>query len=230
MTESNSKIYQLIIDDIQNSIINGELKNGDKLPTERTLVQKYNVSRSSIREALRILDVIGIIECRQGSGNYISNNFSEFCFEPISLSFKLQNGTLDDIFQLRNMFEIRSSILAATHIDSLDSKKLIQLSQQLRATKNINEFNKIDKQIHISIAGYSKNTLLITLYNAISRLVEYSIKTNSEKATLNLNKKLIETHINLCESIAAHDLLNTQKYAEEHATIITDKEFCNRDL
>jgi GntR family transcriptional regulator, transcriptional repressor for pyruvate dehydrogenase complex len=220
MSENSPKIYQLIIDDIQNLIINGKLKFGDKLPTERALVQKYNVSRSSVREALRILDVIGIIECVQGSGNFITNNFNDFCFEPISLSFKLQNGSIDDILQLRNMFEIRSSILTATHIEPLEAEKLIGLSEKFKIAKTLSEFNEIDKAIHIAIAGYSRNKLLITLYNAISKLVEYSIKTKSSKTSLNLTANLAEMHIKLCEAIAAKDLVKTQQYAELHAKTI----------
>jgi GntR family transcriptional regulator, transcriptional repressor for pyruvate dehydrogenase complex len=220
MSDSSHKVYQLIIDDIQNSIINGDLKFGDKLPTERSLVQKYNVSRSSVREALRILDVIGIIECVQGSGNFITNNFSDFCFEPISLSFKLQNGNLDDIMQLRNMFEIRSSILAATHIEPFEAEKLIKLSEKLKNADSLDEFNEIDKLIHISVVGFSRNKLLITLYNAISKLVEYSIKTKSSNAPFGLNDNLTEIHIKLCKAIASKNVKKTQQYAEEHANRI----------
>jgi GntR family transcriptional regulator, transcriptional repressor for pyruvate dehydrogenase complex len=220
---NTSKVYQLIIEDIQNSIVIGELKYGDKLLTERGLAQKYQVSRASIREALRILDVIGIIECRQGSGNYISNNFSDFCFEPISLSFKLQNGSFNDILELRNMFEIRSAILAAANVSSLNAEALIKLSQKLRNIGSVEEFYEVDKAIHFSIAEYSKNKLLITLYRTISKLVQFSINTKSALANGVVDNKLRDLHINLCEAIAAKDLVKTQQYAEKHAALIIDK-------
>ena len=64
----STKVYQQVIIQIKDMIDKGTLKKGDKLPSERTLVEQLQVSRASIREALRALEVIGLIECRQGEG------------------------------------------------------------------------------------------------------------------------------------------------------------------
>ncbi|MCP4179870.1 MAG: FadR family transcriptional regulator [bacterium] len=213
----NNKVYKKIITDIQNQIISGQLLLGDKLPTERTLVSTYNVSRSSIREALRTLEIIGLIECRHGDGNYITNNISDFCFEPISLSFQLQNGKIEDIYELRNMFEIRSSILAAKNISSEEQEELKKLLLNLDNVSSSKELAELDKKIHKSIAKYSKNILVITLYNAVEKLVEFTIDYKS--STVSIDKSLIEIHKNLCKAIISRDSHSAQKYAEEHTTI-----------
>ena len=76
----------------------GFTKKGDKLPTERELVEKFNVSRSSIREALSSLENIGIVESKQGEGNFIGRNIENILYEPLSIIFLLQDNTSQEIF------------------------------------------------------------------------------------------------------------------------------------
>ena len=71
----NTKVYEQVIDQIKEMINEGTLKKGDKLPSERDLAQQLNVGRTSIREAIRALEVIGLIDCKQGEGNYIKSNY-----------------------------------------------------------------------------------------------------------------------------------------------------------
>ena len=75
------KVYDQFIEEIKNKIKCGEIKKGDKLPSEREMAESLRVSRASIREALRALEVIGLIESRQGAGNYIKTNFDNSLFE-----------------------------------------------------------------------------------------------------------------------------------------------------
>ena len=63
---SSKKVYEQVIEQIQESIFNGELKKGDKLPSERELSEQMRVSRTSIREALRVLETLGVVESKQG--------------------------------------------------------------------------------------------------------------------------------------------------------------------
>jgi GntR family transcriptional repressor for pyruvate dehydrogenase complex len=67
----NTKIYEQVIDRIKGMIADGTLDIGDQLPTERFLAEQLHVSRTSIREALRAMEIIGLIECRQGEGNFV---------------------------------------------------------------------------------------------------------------------------------------------------------------
>ena len=70
--ENGSRYYEIIIDDIKSMILRGELKQGDRVPSERELAEKFNVSRVPIREALKILEYMGIIDSTQGDGTYVA--------------------------------------------------------------------------------------------------------------------------------------------------------------
>ncbi|MDU5262981.1 MAG: GntR family transcriptional regulator, partial [Clostridium celatum] len=68
----DTKVYTKVIKDIKEKILSGQLKNGDRLPSEREMAEKLEVSRTSIREAIRVLEIMGLIESKRGSGNYIA--------------------------------------------------------------------------------------------------------------------------------------------------------------
>ena len=70
----NIKVYEQVIEQIKEMIYQGELKRGDKLPSERELRAQFNVSRASIREAFRVLEMIGLIESRPGEGTFIRSD------------------------------------------------------------------------------------------------------------------------------------------------------------
>ena len=81
----NKKVYEEVIEQIKDMIYNGILKKGDKLPSERDMVEELQVSRTSVREALRSLEVIGLIESRQGEGNFVKDSLEKGHIEPPSV-------------------------------------------------------------------------------------------------------------------------------------------------
>ena len=74
----NMKVYEQVVDQIKEMVRVGKIKKGDKLPTERVMAEELQVSRTSIREAMRALEVVGLIESRQGAGNYIREAYLLF--------------------------------------------------------------------------------------------------------------------------------------------------------
>ena len=81
----NKNNYQYIVDQIKQLILDGELIVGDRLPSERDLSEMYQVSRASVREALKALETIGLLESRHGGGNYIVNHLKEQLTDNLSL-------------------------------------------------------------------------------------------------------------------------------------------------
>ena len=92
-----NKEYQKVIDYICQEITDGRIRIGDRLPTERLLSEQMGVSRNCVREALRSMETFGLIECRQGSGNYLSCRMSEPISEIFSMMLMLGTTNMEDV-------------------------------------------------------------------------------------------------------------------------------------
>lgn len=180
----NTKVYEQVIEQIKGMIVDGTLKKGDKLPSERDLVEQLQVSRTSIREALRAMEIIGLIDCKQGGGNFVREDFKNNLFEPLSIMFMLEKGNPIEIIEVRKIIEVETAVLAAERItqEELDSLRLIV--EGLKQSTNEEEAVKIDKRFHYEIARASKNKLIITILNAISSLIDAYIKDARMKILL----------------------------------------------
>ena len=104
----SKKSYQYIVEQVEQRILSGELKFGDKLPPEREMGEIYNISRNSVREALRVLEVIGLVESRHGEGNFITNKIDACVINALSAMFVLNKGKITELLQMRRAVELGS--------------------------------------------------------------------------------------------------------------------------
>lgn len=202
------KVYEHVIEQIKNMIMTGELKRGDKLPSERDLVEQLQVSRASIREALSALQIIGLIESRHGEGNFIKEKLDQNFLEPLSILFFLEKTSPTEILDFRLILEVNSAALAsknATPEQILELQGVVQDLEKYRMDENLNI--KLDKKFHYTIAKISGNRLLFNILNTISDLIDTSItytRSNILMDPKNL-EILIEQHKGLFSAIAKGD-------------------------
>ncbi|MCT8977666.1 FadR family transcriptional regulator [Clostridium sp. CX1] len=177
----NTKLYEQVIEQIKDMIAKGILKKGDKLPSERELVDHLQVSRTSIREALRALQIMGLIECRQGEGNFISQSFEHSFFEPLSIMFMLQETNPEEIIEVRKVIEVETAAIAAKKITEEELESLEILIKAFKNSTDENDNVKIDKKFHYEIAQASRNFIILNILNAISSLIDSFIKDARKK-------------------------------------------------
>jgi len=148
MAIENKKISQIVIEQIQEMIMKGELKKGDQLPPERVMTEQFQIGRPALREALKALEVLGLVERRHGLGNYIVNNVESNFFKPLSLSFKLNNGDVQEVLQLRYLIEtftVREAAKSAT------SNDIASLKHQLK-NQNVTEISTMKLPVFATTA------------------------------------------------------------------------------
>lgn len=220
----NTRIYEQIIEQIQNMIIDGRLKQGDKLPSERDLAESLQVSRPSVREALRALEIIGITEVRQGEGSFVKVNFDKSLFEPLSVVFMLSRGKSKDVLELRSILEIETVALAAKRITKEELKELEEVIIQMRTTEEETTNVAVDKFFHYRIAQASGNVLIVTILNAISSLIDTFIKEARGKMVNNKNykKTLLEQHENIYLAIKDRDSQRASLEMKKHLQFVND--------
>lgn len=222
----NTKVYEQVIDQIKNMIVDGTLKKGDKLPSERELVQELQVSRTSIREALRALEIIGLVECRQGEGNFIKQSFESSLFEPLSIMFMLQESSMEEVLDLRRIIEVETAALAARQISDEEIQNLSQLISKLKDTYDEEMGVQIDKEFHYEIAKASKNYLILNILITVSSLIDNFIKDARSKILEEEKNKsaLIAQHENIFLGLLHHDPKEAADAMRQHL------EFTNKYL
>jgi len=220
----SKRLHQQVFEQIQEMLLSGHLKLGDKLPAERELVELLKVSRNSIREALRSLEVLGIIECRHGGGNYIKLEIGSGLFEPMSIMFHLRGGKFCDVLEVRRSLEASAVSLASERITPEQGKELMRILERLKSEKSEAGNVRLDKELHYKIAEISGNALLMSFLAAISSLLESAIKRGrlGIMSSIENKAKLLAVHAHICEAIVAHDSDGAIAASNTHFKMILD--------
>lgn len=216
------KVYDQIIEQIKNKIKNGEIKKGDRLPSEREMAESLNVSRTSVREAMRALEVIGLVESRQGAGNYIRTNFNDSLFEPLSIMFMLQECSIKEIYDLRETLELQCAKLSSKNIDDNELSLLEAILDRMYLANNEQESRDLDIKLHYLIAKSSRNVLLINILDVISQLMDEFIGKFRMQILHNGNTRenLLEIHENLVRALKQRNELEVYNAMKQHFDLI----------
>lgn len=203
-----------IVKDILQMIQRGELKSGDQLPTERELMEKLGVSRSSVREALRALSVMNVINIRQGHGTYITSLDPELLVEHLEFVVSLEDTTILHLFEVRKMIEVYCAELAARRIKPDEVA-------ELQAILDLRTIHDIDTELHREIAVLSKNPILIRIYSSIERLSHIS---RSRTGSLpGVREQASIDHSRIVKAIIARDPEEAKKSMLAHLMFVEGK-------
>lgn len=216
------RVYDQVIEQIKSKIKSGEIKKGDKLPSEREMAELLSVSRTSVREAIKALEVIGLIESRQGAGNYIRTNFDNSLFEPLSVMFMLQESSLEEMYDLRKTLELECARLAAENIKDTEMEHLSAILDRMYESATEEESLELDIKFHYVIAKASRNVLLINILEVISQLMDEFIKTSRMQILHegNNREELLSTHENIVKSLKLKDKEKVSEAMHEHFDLI----------
>lgn len=172
---SKETLSSKIKSQIEGSILEKKFLPGDKLPTEMELCTMFGVSRTVVREALRMLTSQGLIAIRKGSGIFVSESNSDQITRPLSqyLQMNLDNNLILKVVEVRKVFEPQIASMAAQNRDDQD---LIYLQKYIHDQKNatnlsLEEQGVIDQQFHRRICESAKNPIISLQMDPIFRLM-----------------------------------------------------------
>jgi DNA-binding FadR family transcriptional regulator len=217
------RTHEQVVAQIQEKILDGELRIGAKLPSERDLVEALGVSRSSVREALRSLEAMGIIESQGGSGresgSTVSGRSTEALGTLLRLHVALAEIGLDDLVDVRVQLERQSAVGAANRRAASDIARLRELIELQRASRESSiEFNELDTEFHVTIARASGNRLSVTLMQALRE----AVKAEMVRAFAAMDDwrtvadQLIGEHASIVDAIAAGRAARAANLVEVH--------------
>lgn len=184
------KLYQIVVDYIKEEIKQDRLRIGNKLPTERELSAKLNLGRNSIREALRTLSSLGVIDSRQGSGNYLTGDISKFFTDSFDILTLINKTNPTEINQMRRALEVE----ALRQLIQLVTEEQVQLLQEIADridTMEQVERSEEDLHFHQKIVEFCGNTLMLMTSTALSAVFLSNVDRNLRSLD---EEGLLETH------------------------------------
>ncbi|MEH7117046.1 FadR/GntR family transcriptional regulator [Neobacillus vireti] len=194
-------------------IFSGSIQPGEKLPTERQLQDALNVGRSSIREAIKVLNVLGIIEVRQGDGTYLKKLDSGFLLESIEWGLLLGERNLIDIIEARKVIEVSIVKLAAERGTEEEIKELWTILESLKESST-EEFVEIDVAFHLKLAEMARNTVFRSIFLSIQSLLRTWIKLVMKDVT-DTNFSYTD-HLNIYLAVSKKDPEGAMAAMEAH--------------
>ena len=214
--ERQQKAYKGVIDYFKKKIMDGELRPGEKLPPERDIAERLNVSRNSVREAIRIMDMTGVISSQQGSGNYITCEFQKSLAETMTMMFAMD--------QIRQALECLAFSLAIEHASDEQIKEMESLVKELDKSTDDVKNAALDKKLHFMLAQSSGNILVLDFLEACSGVIDSFIH-DMRAAILHTEerKKLLnECHKKLIEALKEKDETKGQEALKRHFMLINE--------
>lgn len=226
--QEKKKTYQVIVDKITEFFFAGNLKPGEKLPSERELASKFKVSRTSIREALRTMEQNGLIEIRQGGGSYIkaSENFQSQKEEITAAIIKAENHLVYEMLELRRALEVESAFLAAKRATSQDLEKLrTALEKMALSSENIEIGLKADVDFHIAIVQATHNSIFIGLIQTLSEHMKDTIRATRRHRFTDpeRHEDTMDEHKDIYLAIASGNADRAKELMEEHIARIREE-------
>ncbi|MEG0963524.1 MAG: FadR/GntR family transcriptional regulator [Lachnospiraceae bacterium] len=170
------KAYSQVIEYLKKGIINKTYGLGEKLPSERELAEQLKVSRNSVREALRVLEIIGVVRTQQGAGNYVSDDFENSIVEMMSMMYALNRIDNEQISEYRHALELRAYLLAMKKITPEEIEKLKYYIKRIDASNSDEEKAQCDKNIHFTIVKASGNWMLVKNIEALNQVIDIFIR------------------------------------------------------
>jgi GntR family transcriptional regulator, transcriptional repressor for pyruvate dehydrogenase complex len=170
-----SRLYEQIVEQVEESILKGQLKPGDQLPPERDLAQRFGVSRTAVREAVKALREKGLVEAYTGRGTFVTNGTSQAMRQSLDLIIKIsqQEGTLH-LAELRRILEPEIAALAVPRIEEQLLATMRESVESMDRSIRANDpegYIEADLDFHLALAEAAGNPLILALIDSIVGLL-----------------------------------------------------------
>jgi GntR family transcriptional regulator, transcriptional repressor for pyruvate dehydrogenase complex len=168
-----SRLYEQIVEQIEGSIVKGDLKAGDQLPAERDLAQRFGVSRTAVREAVKALREKGLVEAYSGRGTFITDGTTQAVRQSLDLMVKIgQPEGSTHLAEVRAILEPEIAALAAVRIQEPELTTMRDAVAAMdRAGQDPETYIEADLDFHLALAEGAANPLILSLLDSIVALL-----------------------------------------------------------
>ena len=220
---STETIPEKISSQILKLITSGEIKTGESLPSERKLSEMFKVSRASIREALKYLEIAGFIQTSQGKRTVIKNSTEEILKKPLEALLIKDEKKIIDLTKVRVFLESYGARDAAINRNNHDLQRLETIIFEMESDLQENILNfKTDFNFHMAIATATKNIIYIHIIETVHNLISSSLKFYREILFTSFDTQLIllEQHKTIFDNILKKEPEKAEKSMRKHLEFV----------
>lgn len=199
-----SNLSDDITDRLITSVLNGAFKFGEKLPPERDLARQLEVGRPTVREAIRALSVIGLVDVRPGEGTFIANRHSDFVAKAFSWAMLMDVTTAREVIEARTAIEVELALLAATRAQPEHIAELKRLVSLMAKATDAATTIEADFQFHLELAGSAESPALYRLLEALHTVIKQWIDV-AERSSVSTHADAVRQHRKIIHAIERHD-------------------------
>lgn len=189
---------------IKSLILAGDLRPGDALPSERDLAAMLGISRPSLREGIRVLSAMNVVEPRHGGGTYVTSLDPRLLAQPVSFLLQVDPTAFRHLHEVRRILEVGAARLAAPRIgpDTLAALQALADTAE-RALADPERYLELDYEIHTTIIEGTGNPIFISLYESIAELSLQSRKRTARAEAV--RRRAHEDHVAIIAALRDHD-------------------------
>lgn len=222
---NGKKTYEYVFNYFSEQILSGELKLNDKIPTEREIAEKLGVSRNSIREVMHMLEITGLIECMQGSGNYVRCDPMEYMLKSVNMVMALMQIDYAEIFHIRIGYEYAAIRLAIENAKPEELEEMHQILLKMDQPMSSKESAKLDVEFHHKLVSASHNRMLILYNSMLYNLMDQFIENFRTKILMNKMRAelLRRAHWAIYNALLEKDLPAIMTAFDKHYRIVQDQ-------
>lgn len=224
LSSKKKKLADIVIDEIKRMIVEGELKEGDKLPNQNVFSEHLGVSRPSLREALHTLTIMGVIEQRPGAGTILKSDKMELWDQPPAPPLLSDSKATLELIEARKELETLLIRFTAERITDDEIKELEEIMRSMNKAvedENIKEYIKQDVKFHFLLANASQNRYMIHMFVTIRKLMaEFMEETFSVLPKLSIDS--YDAHQLILEAVKERDGKLAMKKVSAHIAHIEE--------
>ncbi len=215
------KLYQTVVEYIKEEIKEDRLRVGDRLPAERELSARLGLGRTSIREALRTMSSLGMIESRQGSGNYLTGDISKFFTDSFDLLTLINKTRPQEIIEMRRALEIEALRQLILSITPPQLNELQDIAYRIDDMDQM-ERSELDLHFHQKIIEFCGNSLMLMTCRALSTVfltnLDKNLRSMSEEGRLATHR----CHHMLVDALRRRNFAAGIKAIAEHYDLVEE--------
>lgn len=216
----SESVVQRVINCLTDGMVSGELKPGDKLPTEPELAATLGVARTSVREATKILTYLGVLESRRSEGTFVTNGFQESMIDPMVYGIILNRGEdFDSLMELRELTEVgilRLAIKKRSEAGLETIREKLDIFSEAVEQGDLEAAFQADNDFHDAVSALCQNDLADKI-NRVVRVLTYAVRQKTVYTMIQTNRgqELLQAHWKIYEILYTKNMDGLEEFIHD---------------